>query len=104
MKMMQSMFQVYDLNLELLDVLTTTLSWIQKYCDKHNIPLRTEDSLYQLITLSRKVMKEIDVAEINLAKSSFFLSDEVYHVLIAIVIHYKASTYEVLTRLFQIDF
>ena len=76
MMILQSVIQLYDLNLELLDVLTTTLSWIQKYCDEHNIPLRNEDSLYRLITLSRKVMKEMDAAEINLAKSFFFSSDE----------------------------
>jgi len=80
MTMLQSLFQVYDLNLELLDVLTTTLSRIQKYCDEHDIPLRNESSIYRLITLSRKVMKEMDDAEINLAKSSFFPSDEKKHI------------------------
>lgn len=58
-----------DINIELLDILTCTLSWIAEYCDRHNIPLHNEDALYRLLTYAQIALNDIDKIEKEIGKS-----------------------------------
>jgi len=43
----------------LLEELAVLLTYMIDYCKKHNIPIEREETLKQLMTLTRKTMQEI---------------------------------------------
>lgn len=65
-----------DFNLELFEVLTTTLDYMMKYCDQHGIPIRKDEALFNLIAYAKRINKAIlDLEETIISRKSQFKED-----------------------------
>ena len=52
--------ETYDLSFELADVTFTILNEVVDYCIKHDIPLKDEQGLWNLVTRARNIFSNIE--------------------------------------------
>jgi hypothetical protein len=55
----QELLELKRLNLILMDITKTILTWVIDYCEKNNIPIWTEKCFLRLITIAQNNIKEI---------------------------------------------